>query len=169
LERFAPAKRQANTRTKSSTALQKFLLFRVGEEIYGMGLGGLREVLSSDGVRSLPSCPSQVCVTLEHRGRKVPVIYMRALFEGSHVESPPSGRVLLAQGRAGPLGLLVDEVLEIAEVESACIGPLPALATLLDPSCFRGLFTRQGRIVLLINEDGLAGLDEVVQLSATGR
>lgn len=169
MERFAPAKRQASSRTKSSTALQKFLLFRVGEEIYGMGLRGLREVLSSDGVASLPSSPSQVCVTLEHRGRKVPVIHMGALFGGSHVGSAPSGRVLLAQGKAGPLGLLVDEVLEIAEVESACIGPLPALATLLDPSCFRGLFARQGRIILLINEDGLAGLDEVVQLYATAR
>jgi chemotaxis signal transduction protein len=94
---------------------------------------------------------------------------MRALFGGSHVGPAPSGRVLLAQGKAGPLGLLVDEVLEIAEVESACIGPLPALATLLEPSCFRGLFARQGRIILLIDEDGLAGLDEVVQLYATGR
>ena len=80
---------------------------------------------------------------------------------------PPSARVLLTQGRARPLGLLVDEVLEMIEVDPARIGRLPALATLLDPSCFRGLFTRQDRIILLVNEDGLGGVDEVVQFYST--
>jgi purine-binding chemotaxis protein CheW len=168
LERLALAKRQGTTRGKSSTALEKFLLFRVGDEIYGMGLRGLREVLLPNGVTSLPSTPSEVCVMLEHRDRKVPVIHMRALFEGPHMGLPPSARVLLAQGQTGPLGLLVDEVLEVAELDPARIGPLPALATLLDPSFFRGLVARQGRIVLLVNEVGLGGLDEVVQFYATG-
>jgi hypothetical protein len=63
---------------------------------------------------------------------------------------------------------LVDEVLEMAEVDPARVGPLPALATLLPPSCFRGLFARQDSIILLVNEDGLGGLDEVVQFYATG-
>jgi len=74
----------------------------------------------------------------------------------------------LTQGQARPIGLLVDEVLEMVEVDPGRIGAMPALATLLDPSCFRGLFTRQERIILLVNEDGLGGLDEVVQFYATG-
>jgi len=168
LERLAPTKRQARTREKGPTAQEKFLLFRVGEETYGMGLRGLREVLLSDGVTLLPSPPYHVCVALEHRGRRVPVVRLRALFEGSPSGILPTARVLLTQGQARPLGLLVDEVLEMAEVDPARIGPLPALATLLDPSCFRGLFTRQDRIVLLVNEDGLGALDEVVQFNATG-
>jgi purine-binding chemotaxis protein CheW len=168
LERLAPAKRQARTRAEGPTGQEKFLLFRVGEEIYGMGLRGLREVLLPDGVTPLPSPSYQVCVALEHRGRRIPVIRMRGLFEGSPAGEPPTARVLLTQGQARPIGLLVDEVLEMANVEPARIGPVPALATLLDPSCFRGLFTRQDRIILLVNEDGLGGLDEVVQFYETG-
>lgn len=168
MERLAPAKRQSRTRAEGPTAQEKFLLFRVGEEIYGTGLRALREVLLPDGLTPLPSPPYQVCVALEHRGHKVPVIRMRALFEGSQMGCLSSARVLLTQGQARPLGLLVDEVLEMAEVDPARIGPLPALATLLDTSCFRGLFTRQDRIILLVNEDGLGGFDEVVQFYATG-
>lgn len=168
MERLAPAKRQARTRAEGPTTREKFLLFRVGEETYGMGLRGLREVLLPDGVTPLPSPPYQVCVALEHRGRRVPILRMRALFEGFQVGYPPSARVLLTQGQARPLGLLVDEVLEMAEVDPTRIGPLPALATLLDPSCFRGLFTRQDRIILLVNEDGLGGFDEVAQFYAAG-
>ena len=147
---------------------EKFLLFRVGEEIYGLRLRGLREVLLPDGVRLVSSPPHQVCVTLEHRGRKIPVIRMSALFEASPAGIPLTARVLLTQGQARPFGLLVDEVLEVAEMDPARVGPLPALATLLPPSCFRGLFTRQDHIILLVNEDGLGGLDEVVQFYAAG-
>jgi purine-binding chemotaxis protein CheW len=168
LERLAPAKRQARTRAEGPTVQEKFLLFRVGEEIYGMGLRGLREVLLPDGMTFLPTPPYQVCVALDHRGRRIPVIRMRALFEGSPAGVPPTARVLLTQGQARPIGLLVDEVLEMVEVDPGRIGAVPALATLLDPSCFRGLFTRQERIILLVNEDGLGGLDEVVQFYATG-
>lgn len=147
---------------------EKFLLFRVGEEVYGMGLRGLREVLLPDGL-SLPPAPShRVCIALEHRGRRIPVIRMRALFEESSAGLTPTARVLLAEGQGSSVGLLVDEVLEMAEVNPARIGPVPALATLLPPACFRGLFTRQDRIVLLVSEDGLGGLDEVVQFDAAG-
>jgi purine-binding chemotaxis protein CheW len=166
LQRPAPAKRQARIGTEGPRTQEKFLLFRVGEEIYGMGLSGLREVLLPDGVMPLPSPPYQVCVALEHRGRRLPVIRMRALFEASPAGFPPTARVLLTQGHGRPLGLLVDEVLEMAEVDSARIGALPALTTLLDPACFRGLFARQDRIILLVNEDGLARCDEVVQFYA---
>lgn len=168
VERLAPVKRQARTRAGGPTAAEKFLLFRVAEEVYGMGLRGLREVLLPDSVLLLPTPPSQVCVALKHRGRRVPVIRMRALFEGSPAGLPPTARVLLTEGQARSIGLLVDEVLEMVEVDPMRIGPMPALATLLPPACFRGLITRQDRIILLVNEDGLGGLDEVIQFYAAG-
>jgi chemotaxis signal transduction protein len=64
--------------------------------------------------------------------------------------------------------LLVDEVREMIDVDPTRLGTVPALATLLPSACFRGLVTRQDRIILLMNEDGLGRLDEVVQFYATG-
>jgi purine-binding chemotaxis protein CheW len=146
---------------------EKFLLFRVGDEIYGMGLLGLREVLLPDGVTVLPTPPYRVCVALGHRGRRIPIIRMRALFEGPPEGTPATARVLLTQGQGHAIGLLVDEVLDMAEVDPARIAPVPALATLLDAGCFRGLLARQDRIILLVNEDGLGGFDEVARFYAT--
>lgn len=167
LERFGLAGRRGPVRAEGSELRERFLLFRVGAEIYGMGLRGLQEVLPPDGVAALPALPSQVCVLLAHRGRSVPVIRARALFEGSQTAIPPTARVLLTRGRRA-IGLLVDEVLDMAEASPAEVAPLPERATLLDPACFRGLFTRQDRIIVLLNEAGLEGLDEVAQLGAAG-
>lgn len=168
MERLTPTKQRTRARAEGLAVREKFLLFRVGDEIYGMGLGGLREVLLPDGLMALPTPAYQVCAAFTCRGRRLPVIRMRALFEDSPDEIPVTARVLLTQGQGRPIGLLVDEVLEMTEVEPTRIAPVPALATLLDPTCFRGLYTRQDRVILLVNEEGLARLDEVVQFYADG-
>ena len=168
LERFTPASRRARARAEAPAVQERFLLFRVGDEIYGIGLRGLHEVLPSDGVAGVPTRPFQVCVPLTHRGRGSPVIRMGVLFEETERAIPATARVLLTRVQKRLLGLLVDEVLEMAEVDPAQIAPLPALATLLPPACFRGLFTRQERVVLLVDEEGLGGLDEVAQCAAAG-
>jgi len=168
VQRLTLAKRRVGARAEAPAVREKFLLFRVGDEIYGMGLRALREVLLSDGVTPLPVPPYQVCVALTYRGRTLPVIRMSALFEVPPAGAAGTERVLLTQGRGRPLGLLVDDVLEMSEVDPARITPLPALASLLDPACFRGVFTRQDRIILLVNEDGLGGFDEVVHFYAAG-
>ena len=168
LERFTPASRRARARAECPAVQERFLLFRVGDEIYGIGLRGLHEVLLSDGVAGLPTPPFQVCVPLAYRGRSIPVIRMRVLFEETQAAIPATARVLVTHAQGRLIGLLVDEVLEMAEVDQAQIAPLPALATLLPPACFRGLFTRQDRIVLLLSEDGLGDMDEVAQFPAAG-
>jgi purine-binding chemotaxis protein CheW len=168
LERPTPTTQRSRARAEGPAVREKFLLFRVGDELYGMGLGGLREVLLPDGLTALPSPAYLVSAALTHQGRRLPVICMRALFEGSPADIPVTARVLLTQREGRAVGLLVDEVLEMTEVEPARIAPVPALATLLDPACFRGLYTRQDRVILLVNEDGLARLEEVVQFFAAG-
>ncbi len=168
MERLTPTKQRTRARVEGPAVREKFLLFRVGDEIYGMGLRGLREVLLPDGLTALPTPAYQACAAFTYRGRRLPVIRMRALFEDSPADIPVTARVLLTQGQGRAIGLLVDEVLEIAEVDPARIAPVPALATLLDATSFRGLYTRQDRIILLVNEDGLARLDEVAQFYAAG-
>jgi chemotaxis signal transduction protein len=98
---------------------------------------------------------------LAYRSRRIPVIRMNALFGVPEAGVPSMARVLLTIGERVALGLLVDEVLGLTAVDPSRIAPLPGLATLLDPRFFRGLFSRQNRVVLVVSEAGLAGLDEV--------
>lgn len=163
---LTPAKRRAQTRSDAPRVREQFLLFRVGDEIYGVGLRGLWEVLLPEGVTDLPTPPYQVCTALAYRGRRIPLIRMGELFGVVAPGVPVSARVVLTQGQGRPLGLLVDEVLGVAEVDPAQIAPVPALATLLNPRFFRGLFSRDGRVILLVDEEGLAGFEQVVGFHA---
>lgn len=153
--------RQARGRKVTPVAREQVLLFRVGEEVYGIALQGLWEVLSPEGVTGLPTPSHQICTSLAYRGRKLPLVRLSELFGSSANSVPPTSRVLLTQAQGKPLGLLVDEIVGMAEVDPARIARVPALATLLNPAFFRGVFGRENRVVLLVNGDGLGTLGEV--------
>lgn len=159
---LTPAKQRARARVQGTAVREQFLLFRVGDEIYGMGLRGLWEVLLPEGVTDLPTPPYQVCTALAYRGRRIPLIRLGELFGIAMDKVLPSARVLLTRGQGRPLGLLVDEVLEVVEVDPARIAPVPPLATILSLRFFRGLFSRGGRVIVLLDEEGLAGFEQVV-------
>ncbi len=149
-----------------AAAREKVLLFRIGEAVYGIGIAGLWEVLPLDGMTGLPTPPHQVCTSLAYRGRTLPLVRLPELFEASGAAVPPSARILLMHALGKPLGLLVDEVLGMADIDPRRIGALPAAATQLSPTFFRGIGRAGDRLVMLLSGDGLAGMDDVVAFDA---
>jgi purine-binding chemotaxis protein CheW len=164
---LGPATRR-NRQPQATAPTESFLLFRVGEETYGMGLQGIREVIEPRESAAIVPMGFQVCMVLPHRGQRLPVIQMRALFDVSPDETSATARVLVIREGHRTVGLLVDEVLSVAEVDPQRICPLPAMATLLDPALFRGVVARQDRLLVVMNERGLAEFEEVGAFYAGG-
>jgi chemotaxis signal transduction protein len=165
LEGRTLAKRPWRGRAERAVAQEQVLLFRVGDCLCGLGLRGLWEVLSPDGVTELLTPSYQICTALAYRGRKLPLVRMSELFGVSAERVPPTARVLLIQGQGRPLGLLVDEVLGVADINPQRVAPMPAQASLLSPALFRGLFSRESQVFILVSEDGLGGMAEVARFA----
>jgi purine-binding chemotaxis protein CheW len=159
------ARRRGHGPPGSCAAREQLLLFRVGSETYGVGIQALWEVLLPEGVTDLPTPPYQLCTALAYRGRRLPLVRMSELFGAPAKSVPASARVVLIQSAAGAMGLLVDAVLGMLEVETRRLAPVPRLATQLDPRIFRGVFARDGAAVLVVSEDGLGALDEVARFA----
>jgi chemotaxis signal transduction protein len=165
LEGRTLAKRPWRGRAERAVAQEQVLLFRVGDCLGGVGLRGLWEVLAPDGVTELLTPSYQICTALAYRGRKLPLVRMSELFGISAEKVPPTARVLLIQGQGRPLGLLVDEVLGVADINPQRVAPMPVQASLLSPALFRGLFSRENQVFILVSEDGLGGMAEVARFA----
>jgi purine-binding chemotaxis protein CheW len=165
LEGRTLVRRAGRGRVEAPVAREQVLLFRVGDGAYGIGVRGLWEVLSPEGISGLPTPPYQICTALAYRGRRLPLLRLGVLFGVVADTVPHSARVLLTQGRGQALGLLVDEVLGVVEVEPRRIAPMPAQASVLSPGVFRGLVSRDDRVIILLNEEGLGSMAEVARFS----
>lgn len=142
---------------------REFLTFRLGAELYGVDLRGILEVTRPAAITPVPFSPPWVLGVMMLRGSVVPIFHVgRMLDTDVDGRIEPAGRILLvnrtkvdaAPGADGaaqparrgghPVGLLVDEVREVAAVPEEALGPVPP--TLRGPrSGFVSGVARRGR------------------------
>lgn len=145
---------------------EQFLLFTVSDQVMGVGIGSVGEVIPSDDLTDLPVHLSREGIEIKqasYRGRKIPVISLAELFDSTVSSKPGSQQVLVVKAEGLTFGLLADAIEEVVEVDFQEIRPMPGMATLLNPAYFRGLFLWKGLIVILLDERGLAKLETIVR------
>jgi purine-binding chemotaxis protein CheW len=102
------------------TAL-RLLLFRSGGQVFAVDAGAVREVLPAMPSTRIPGAPAAVCGLVNVRGTLVTVVDA-AQAMGLGPASPGSaGMLVLVEHRSRPVGLAVDEVLDLVSAD----GPAP--------------------------------------------
>lgn len=105
--------------------VREFLTFKLGDELYGVELTRIKEILSPPPITEVPRAAREVLGVCSVRGLLVTVVDLRrrlSLQERSHTRRT---RILLVTAEGGEvMGLLVDEVRQVvrlaeSEIETA--------------------------------------------------
>jgi purine-binding chemotaxis protein CheW len=102
------------------TAL-RLLLFRSGGQVFAVDAGAVREVLPAMPSTRIPGAPAAVRGLVNVRGTLVTIVdAAQAIGLGS---TPPgsAGMFVLVEQRSRPVGLAVDEVLDLVSVDGAAL------------------------------------------------
>lgn len=119
--------RQPMDHDTASQASQLFLLFRIGEERFGLPVDAVEEVAAlPPRLTPLPKAPDFVRGLMNVRGQVIPVIDQGRRFNGSPVASAKP-RVIVVSLGALTAGFIVDGVSEVIQVADAALRPAPDL------------------------------------------
>jgi purine-binding chemotaxis protein CheW len=100
------------------TAL-RLLLFRAGGQVFAVDAGAVREILPATPPARIPGAPDAVRGLVNVRGTLVTVVdAARAI---GLEAGGPAGTVVLVERRSRPVGLLVDEVLDLVTVPATSL------------------------------------------------
>lgn len=95
----------------------KYLLFSVDEE-YALALSDIGEIIQYREVTRVPDTPDYVAGIINMRGHVVPVIDVRKRFKKPEKQGDLSRRcIIFANVEDNQLGLIVDDVLDLIEIE----------------------------------------------------
>jgi len=137
-----------------STGTRQFITFSCAEQSFGIDIMSMREIRNWSPVTPLPAQKPDVLGVIDIRGRVVP-IHDLALRIGCSAEprSQHEGQVILVLKVAGhDMGLLVDSVSDIIEVEAQDILPVPQIEG--SAARFLGGIVRQGdNLVAILGEE----------------
>ena len=107
-------------RTAERGPVREFLTFKLGEELYGVELTRIKEILSPPPITEVPRAPQEVLGVCSVRGLLVTVVDLRRRLRLEERPFARRTRILLVTADWGEvMGLLVDEVRQVVRLQES--------------------------------------------------
>lgn len=142
----------------TATQAGKYLTFVLGREGYGVPVLKVREIIRLSAITPVPQMPDYVKGVLNLRGKIIPVTDLRLKFRLAKAEDTERTCIVVVQiaaGDAGPsaVGLIVDAVEEVANLNDSDIEPTPDFAGALSTDYILGIAKVKGTVKALLDID----------------
>jgi len=145
----------------------KFAVFKIGEEIFGIEINKVVEILNTQKVYSLPELPDFLSGVITVRGEVLPLLDLRRRFGIKSTDTKEL--IIIVRSDNEKIGLLVDEMKEILSLNSQEITAPPTIFKGLQKKYLTGLGKKDERIIILLNIDYLLTSEEKIMLKESER
>jgi purine-binding chemotaxis protein CheW len=134
-------------------ALEQVLTFRLAGERYGIAIGAIVEILKYRQATPVPRAEPVVHGIISLRGRIVTVIDGRRRLGLAPAEIGPTSRIVVVRDQGEPVGILVDQVLQVLKLPADAIKPPPATVAAAENGILGVCDTRQDSILILLDTE----------------
>jgi len=139
--------------------VEQFLTFALGGEEYGVNILRVQGIQGWDRCTAIPNTPPYVLGVINLRGAIVPIVDLRRRFGLPAAEFGPTTVVIVVkvarQRQERTLGLVVDAVSEVCNVQPEDCKPPPDFGASVETGFVQGLVTVNERMVILLDIDKL--------------
>ncbi len=156
----------------SITDTRQYLTFQLGEEVFGLAVSHVREILEFTTVTKVPRTPDYMRGVINLRGSVVPVLDMRLKFGLTQTEKTVNTCIIVVEvsfeDEHTIIGALVDSVQEVFELEPDQIEPAPKIGTQLKTEFIKGMGKKDDHFIILLNIDKVFSSEELATALDTG-
>ena len=154
-----PAHLDVNDDQATDRPRLQFLRFSVGPDAYAVRIELVREILEVTQMTPLPLMPTFVRGVMNLRGAVVPVVDLAARLGMDATEIGRRSCVIMVDisgqtnGGHQSLGVLVDAVHEVFDVEEGGLEGVPRMGTRIDPTFIAGMVRVRGLVTPALDFD----------------
>ncbi|MCL1924710.1 MAG: chemotaxis protein CheW [Defluviitaleaceae bacterium] len=110
----------------TDTIKNKFLLFKIGEEEFGVEISFVREIINMVNITGVPHTPHYLKGIINLRGEIVPILEIRSRFMMEEIPYDDLTCIIIIEYGGDKIGLIVDEVNEVKYIDEEKIAPPPS-------------------------------------------
>ncbi len=147
----------------------QYLTFLLGQEMFAIGVFGVKEILECRAMTRVPMMPSFVRGVINLRGAVVPVIDLSARFARSTIAQTQRSCIVIIESymQSGnqDIGLMVDSVSEVLDIAPTEIEPAPSFGSHIRSDFIRGIAKVNGKFVIALDVNKVLSVDELEMLS----
>jgi len=141
----------------SITEMRQYLTFKLADEIFGVDVAKVREILELTTITRMPQMPEYVCGVINLRGSVVPVIDLKLKLGMAATARTVNTCIVLVEVRRDEetivLGALADSVQEVYELEPENIEPAPKIGSGLNTDFIQGMGKHIQQFMMILDID----------------
>jgi purine-binding chemotaxis protein CheW len=145
--------------------INTYLTFYLGEELFGLNIHLVREVLELTDITRVPMTAEYMRGVINVRGHVVPVVDLRQKFGLAETEQTVDTCIIIVElnmdGESSTMGALVDGVREVLTIAPEQIEESPRLGSRIDTRYIQGIGKLGERFVILLDIQAIFSLDEL--------
>jgi purine-binding chemotaxis protein CheW len=150
---------------EEDTQKDKFLTFGVGEEIYGIDILFVTEIVGLQPITVLPELPDYIKGIINLRGKIIPVMDVRTRFKKESRSYNDRTCIIIINSGDITLGLIVDAVAEVVIIPEKDIVAPPSLHGMTANRFIKAIGKVDNQVKLLLDCDQLLSLETIESLS----
>ncbi|HVI40485.1 MAG TPA: chemotaxis protein CheW [Anaerovoracaceae bacterium] len=139
----------------------RFLTFTLEDEVYGIEIKYVTEIIGIQSITKVPEVPGYVKGIINLRGKIIPVIDVRLKFGKPPMEYDDRTCIVVIDITEVSVGLIVDNVDEVLTIDDQDIAAPPANKTGFENKYIKGIGKAGERVQLLLDCERLLKNDEL--------
>lgn len=141
--------------SNSINALEQYLTFTLGNELFAVDIGWVKEILNDKKITSIPRMPDFIQGVINVRGNAIPVVDLRLKFGMEKTTLTINTCIMITDleinGEKTTVGMLSDSVQEVLEIKQEHINPPPKLGTAIDTKFISGMAQLDERFIIILD------------------
>lgn len=147
----------------------QYLTFLIATKTFAVGILDVNEIIEVSEMTDVPMMPDFIRGVINLRGNVVPVIDLAARMGRGQSELSKRSCIVLVEinkqdGGSQPIGMLVDAVNEIVEIEQSHIQPAPNMGDGINTDFIQAMGRVNDLFIILLDIDHVLSTEQIGQL-----
>ncbi len=150
--------------------ITQYLTFVTGEETFAIGILDVKEIIEIEHMTRVPMTPDFIRGVINLRGNVVPVIDLSSRLGRSVSSITKKSCIVLVEvlghdNEGQTIGMMVDEVNEILEIDAAHIQPPPNFGTDIRTEFIRAMGRVEDEFIILLDVAHVLSVEDISAIS----
>lgn len=142
------------------------LTFNLGQEIMGLDISCVREVIKPQEIHPLPQAPEFIEGVIDLRDHIIAVMDLRKKLEFKVKEERPKMRIIICRVKKFVIGLLVDSIIEVISLSKGQLQPEPEVVSgRVKDSYILGIAKGVEKVIFILDLEKILSEEEADRLS----
>ncbi len=129
----------------------QLVVFKLNNEEFAFEVVSVESIIKMQAITIIPHAPDHVVGVTNLRGNIVPVVDLKKRLGLKVTEAGTDTRIVVALFNDQKVGMIVDAVTQVIEIEDTMIEPAPHMTTSIDTSYIRGVVKVNDELVILLD------------------